>query len=511
MPGAIYAWDCPRHSGWYAEPVGFGLRRIGRGIPTVPWIIALRQEERTIPTYDLIVIGSGPAGEKGAAQAAYFGKRVALVEAQPWLGGAATNTGTLPSKTLRESALYLSGLEQRGLFGVDYSLEGSITVERFMFRKERVVASELGRISRNLERHRIDLICGRAELLDAHSVRARRPDGTEEVLEAGFILIATGSYPHHPPEIPFDGRRVCDSDQILALDHIPPSMAIIGAGVIGSEYACIFAALGVDVTLIDGRPTLLPFLDRQIRDLLRQRMEELGIRMLLGEEPVGADAAGSLVEVRLRSGERVTCDTLLFAAGRRGCSDGLGLERLGIECDRRGHIRVDEHFQTSVAGVYAAGDVVGFPALASTSMEQGRLAVCHAFDLRYKTRLAPILPYGLYTIPEVSCAGATEEGLRERGIDYQVGLAAYEGNARGQIIGDLQGLVKLIFRPADRRLLGVHIIGESATELIHVGTTCMQFEGAIDAFIDAVYNYPTLSEAYKYAAYDGLGRLARGG
>lgn len=457
--------------------------------------------------FDLAVIGSGPAGEKAAAQAGYFGKRVALVERAPRLGGACVHTGTLPSKTLRESALFLSGLRQRGLFGVNYTVEGGITVSRLMYRKERVVERQANLIDRNIERHHIEHLQGDATLADGHTVQVQRPDGTTRRLTADFILIATGSSPSRPATIPFDDHAVCDSDTILELEAIPRSLTVLGAGVIGCEYACTFAALGVEVFLLDARRRLLPFLDGEIASLLTQRMNRLGIQILLGESTKAFVVKPGSVRTHLESGRVLETENLLFASGRHGNTAGLELERLGISTNAAGHIPVNEHYQTVVPSVYAAGDVVGFPGLASTSMEQGRLAVCHAFHLGYKTRLAPILPFGLYTIPEVSMAGKTEEWLRENNVRYAVGRASYGNNPRGQIIGDTEGLVKLIFDPDNGKILGVHLIGENATELVSIGMLGMHFDGTIDCFIQSVFNYPSLAEAYKYAAYDGLSRL----
>jgi NAD(P) transhydrogenase len=456
--------------------------------------------------YDLVVIGSGPAGEKGAAQAAYFGKRVALVERAPRLGGACINTGTIPSKTLRETALYYSGLRQRGLYGVDYSLKEDLTVGHFMYRERLVVENEWRIIRRNLERHGIEVIEGEASLADARTVRVRAADGAERRLRAPVVLVATGSSPHRPPEVPFDDRLVFDSDSILRMQRIPKTMAVVGGGVIGSEYACIFTALGVQVTLVESRERLLPFVDREIAARLEAQLRGLGLRFLFNERVVSVAAGGQGVRLALRGGETLGCDIALFAAGRQSNVEGLGLEAVGVRLGARGLIQVDEHYQTSVPGIYAAGDVIGFPALASTSMEQARVAVVHAFDLHYKERLSPILPLAVYTIPEISLVGLTEEACREQGRPYLVGRAYYEKSPRGQIIGDLAGMLKLVFAPEDRHLLGVHLIGELASELVHVGAHVMAADGTIDAFIQAVYNYPTLADSYKYAAYDGLGQ-----
>lgn len=457
--------------------------------------------------YDLVVIGSGPAGEKGACQAAYFGKRVALVEKQPELGGACANTGTLPSKTLRESALYLSGLRQREIYGLECSVRtGPVSVAELMVHKELVVARERERIRRNLERHRVDIVHGTATLADAHTVRVAGRD-----LRADVILVATGSSPHRPPEIPFEDQDVDDSDEVLTLDRIPRSFVVVGGGVIGCEYASIFAALGTTkVTIVESRDRLLGFLDRELGDALTQALVRLGVEVILGDVVAryGKRADGTGVRVALRSGRVLEADRLLAAAGRMGNTRGLGLEEAGVRLDPRGRIVVNERYQTSVPHIYAAGDVIGWPSLASTSMEQGRVAMCHAFGFEYKQRLAPVFPYGLYTIPEAATVGLTEEEAREKGHDVELGRAHYRDNARGQIVNDPEGLLKLVVDAETRRLLGVHILGERATELVHVGQAVMAHDGTIDYFIDTVFNYPTLGELYKYAAYDVLGRLA---
>ena len=459
-------------------------------------------------SFDLVVIGSGPAGEKGAAQAAYFGKRVAVIERGPDLGGAGVNTGTVPSKTLRESALYFSGLRQRGLYGIDYSLREGLTVQGFMHRKDAVVSAERLKIASNLAAHKIELIAGAAQFEDSHTVNAVDQQGACRSLYGDVILIATGSMPHRPPEIPFDDKTIFDSDSILTMDRIPKSMIVVGGGVIGCEYASIFTAVGVEVILVDGRERLLPFLDAEISERLRTHLVSLGLSILFQERPRSTTRLAAGVQMTLASGKIVEAETALFAAGRRGAVEGLGLERAGLGINQRGNIDVNDQYQTGVSHIYAAGDVIGFPALASTSMEQGRVAMCHAFGFPYKQRLASQLPMGIYTIPEISAVGESEESCKEKNIPYEVGRAKYANNARGQIIGEAAGLLKLIFRPDNKQLLGVQILGESATELIHLGMAVLESGGAIDTFIELVFNFPTLSELYKYAAYDGLGNLA---
>lgn len=457
--------------------------------------------------FDLVVIGSGPAGEKAAAQAAYFGKSVALVEHAP-VGGACINTGTVPSKTLRESALYFSGLKQRGIYGIDYSLREGLTVQDFMRHKDQVVREERKKIENNLAAHHVEFIRGAAAFESVHEVSVRGEKQPERRLHGEVILVATGSRPHRTGEIPYDDQQVFDSDSILAMERIPQSMIVVGGGVIGCEYASIFAALGVRVALADGRDRLLPFLDAEIAQRLRAKLEKLGVQFHFGERVAKTEANSSAVRITLSSGKPLDADTALFAAGRRGNVDELKLEKAGVEVNQRGLIDVNERYETSAAGVYAAGDVIGFPALASTSMEQGRLAVCHAFGFQYKQRLASTMPMGIYTIPEISTVGETEQTCREKQIPFAVGRARYENNARGIIIGDMNGMLKLVFHRDDKKLIGVHIIGENATELVHIGSTAIEMGGTLDTLIELVFNYPTLSEMYKYAAYDGLGNLA---
>lgn len=458
-------------------------------------------------SFDLIVIGCGPAGEKAGAQAAYFGKRVAVIERASAVGGSCINTGTVPSKTLRESALYFSGLKQRGLYGIDYSLKENLTVHDFMHHEREVVEMERQRILKNLELHHIELVRGQASFEDAHTIAVSGAPGTRR-LRGDVILISTGSKPNRPAEIAFDDVHVFDSDTFLQMDRIPQSLAVIGGGVIGCEYASIFMALGVKVTLVDGRDRLLPFLDAEIAERLRVRLAALGMQFWFNERPVKVQATAAGVDLLMKSGKTLQTESALFAAGRRAAVDGLALEKAGLAINDRGYIPVDANYRTSVPHIYAAGDVIGFPALASTSMEQGRVAVCHAFGFQYKQRVASMLPMGIYTIPEISAAGETEESCKEKKIDYCVGRANYANNARGHIIGDTAGMLKLIFARADKKLLGVSIIGEIATELIHIGMTVLDKNLTIDEFIEQVFNYPTLSETYKYAAYDGLGNLS---
>jgi NAD(P) transhydrogenase len=463
--------------------------------------------------FDLLVIGAGPAGEKGAAQAAYFGKKVCLVERAPKPGGNSVNTGGLPSKTLRETALYFSGLRQRGLYGVEYRVKPDITISDFMFRERAVVESAWQLVGDNLANHNVVTVQGHARVIDAHTVEITRFRQTPVRITADVILIATGSHPVRPDNIPFDGETVVDSDTLLTLPSIPGRMVVIGGGVIGCEYAGTFAALGVRVTLVNARERLLMQLDAEVSEALRAEMtRRLGVQVMLNSEvkEIRVDTDGNrIATVVLNDGTEVVADCVLYSIGREGATEDLGLEEAGVRMNARGFILVDDHFRTTVPSIFAAGDVIGFPALASTSMEQARVAMCHAFDLRYKERVHPVLPYGVWTVPEIAMVGETEETARAKEISYEIGKSTFRSNMRGQIIGDLDGFVKLIFRRDDQRLLGCSIVGEGACELIHLAAAVMSFEGTIDYFIQAVFNNPTLSDVYKYAAYDGLQRLAR--
>jgi NAD(P) transhydrogenase len=454
--------------------------------------------------YDLIVIGSGPAGEKGAAQAAYFGKRVALIERAQDVGGAGINTGTIPSKTLREAALYFSGLFQRGLYGIDYSLKENISVADFMHREKIVVDNEHKIIEHNIQRHNITLIHGEAAFKDAHTIHVALPDGEMEI-SGDIILIATGSSPFHPPEIPFDRDLIYDSDTILHMDRIPKTMAVIGGGVIGTEYASIFTALGVKVTLIEPKERLLPFVDSEMIHRLIDQLKSLGLKFALGQKMKAIERHENHVQLTLMDEQLQEFDIALIASGRQSNVQTLGLDQIGVKMGNRGLVITDDKYQTSVPNIYAAGDVIGFPALASTSMEQARVAISHAFGFAYKDRMSAVLPLAVYAIPEISMVGLSEDDCMAKQIPYLVGRAYFENNPRGQIIGDMSGMIKLVFSPSDKKLLGAHIIGEQASELIHVAAHVMISNGTIDAFIQAVYNYPTLSDIYKYAAYDGLG------
>ncbi len=451
--------------------------------------------------FNLIVIGGGPAGICGANTAAIFGKHVALVEKLREIGGAGINTGTVPSKTLRETALALSGWRSRQLYGVDLSLRREATVQDLMRHKEQVVAYDRERREEQLRSNKVETFHGSASFVDPHTVRVA-PD---TLLHGETILIATGSSPVRPPEFPFEHPRVHDSDEILEIGALPKTLAVVGAGVIGAEYACTFAALGVAVHLIDGRDSLLGFLDREISQAIERAMAEGGVRFVWKEKVTRCDAPETGdVTLTLTSGAKLQVSDVLVAAGRQSNTSDLNLAAAGLTPGKRGLLNVDAQGRTEVRHIFAAGDVIGAPALAATSMEQARLAVCVAFDLHGKETAAPIMPTGIYTIPEASMAGETEESLKEKNIPYVVGRARYADNARGQIIGDDHGLLKLIFRPEDMRLLGVHVVGEQATELVHIGLIAMLAGVGASVFNRACFNFPTLGDLYKLATYEAL-------
>jgi NAD(P) transhydrogenase len=458
--------------------------------------------------YDLLVIGSGPAGQKAAIQAAKLRKRVAVVERRSVVGGVCINTGTIPSKTLREAALYLSGYREHAFYGASYAVKQTITMADLLARCQYVIEHENDVIRHQMVRNGIEVIGADASFAEPHTVHLRSLDGHgSRDVTAGAVVIAAGTTPVAPPDVPLDGRHVVDSDGILTLEQVPRTLVVVGAGVIGCEYAAIFATLGVRVTLIDARPQLLPFVDRELVDALEYHLRTNRVLLRLGETVSRLQVTeDGRVWVGMASGKQVIAECALFCAGRRGATESLNLEVVGVTTDRRGQIEVNEHYQTAVPHIYAVGDVIGFPSLASTSMEQGRLAACHAFGVRTTSR-PEYYPYGIYTIPEISMVGKTEEELTSEGVPYEIGKAQYKEIARGQIIGDSTGVLKLIFHFETRKLLGVHIIGDGASELVHVGQAVLAFGGTIDYFVNTVFNYPTLAEAYKVAALDGINRL----
>lgn len=460
--------------------------------------------------FDLVVIGAGPAGEKGAAQAAYFAKRVCLIERAPRPGGAAVNTGTIPSKTLRESALHFTGLRQRGLHALELRVKPGVTIPDFMRRERSVIETEWEIIAQNIERHGITTIQGSARFLDPHTVEVTRYGTEPRVVTAMHFLIATGSVPLAPSGYAVDGEVVVDSDSLLTLQRIPTSMIVVGGGVLGCEFACMFAALGTRVTLVNARSRLISHLDHEASDALRQAMTARLDVAVHGNCEIGElRVSDGRAHVTLTDGITLDADVVLVCTGRAGNASSLGLDRIGIDVDARGFIRVDAQFRTSLPHIAAAGDAIGYPALASAAIEQARVAVCHAFELQYKRRVSEVLPYGVWTIPEVAVVGETEEALLARGIPCETGRASFRLNARSQILGATEGFVKLVFRPEDQLLLGVTIVGEGACELIHVGMTVLAYGGTLDYFIQAGFTYPSLADTYKYAAYDGLQRLQR--
>src|SRR5450631_3589800 len=455
--------------------------------------------------YDLVVIGSGPAGQKSAICAAKMRKKVAIIDRKRTIGGVCVHTGTIPSKTLREAVLYLSGFRQRTFYGRGYVLKDRIAMSDLTFRAQAVMLREVEVIKAQLRRNYVTTFEGDARFLDPHTVEVKSDDGSQ-LLRGQHVMIACGTRPAHSADIPIDGKRIFDSDQVHCLEEVPRDLVVVGAGIIGLEYASMFAALGVKVTLLDQRPVLLDFVDREIVESLCFQLRQLGTVFRLGEKvvSVGLDEARDRVFAQLESGKNVHGQALMYAVGRRANSDQLNLEAIGLQPDERGKLIVDEHFQTAMPYVYAAGDVIGFPALASTSMEQGRLASCHIFGVA-AAMPANLVPYGVYTIPEISMVGATEEQLTREKIPYEVGIARYAELAKGQMLGDDQGFLKLIFDPTSLKLLGVHIIGDRAAEIVHIGQVVLAMGGTIEYFRDAVFNYPTLAEAFKVAALE-IGR-----
>ena len=456
--------------------------------------------------HDLVVIGSGPAGQKAAIAAAKLGKKVAVVDRKEMVGGVCLHTGTIPSKTLREAILYLSGFRERSFYGKDYAVSREITVADLAFRVQKVMAKEMEVVRAQLARNHITTIHGKAQFTDPHTVEVDTAEGAVP-LTGDHVLIACGTRPAHNPTVPLDGERIIDSDQLLQGKTLPRELIVVGAGVIGLEYASMVTALNIKVTVVEARPSILEFVDTEMIEALMYFMRQRGATFRLGEKvvSVGIDEKNR-VAARLESGKTVHGDALLYTVGRQTNADLLNLAAAGLAADERGRIAVNPHFQTAVPHIYAAGDVIGFPALASTSMEQGRLASCHMFGTFCESRPEAI-PYGIYTIPEISMVGRTEQELTQAKVPYEIGLARFEETAKGQMLGVDAGLLKLLFDPQSRKLLGVHIFGEQATEIVHIGQAVLGFGGTIDYFRDSVFNYPTMAEAYKVAGLDGLNRL----
>ena len=457
--------------------------------------------------YDLVVIGSGPGGQKAAIAAAKLGKSVAVIEHDRMLGGVCTNTGTIPSKTLREAVVYLTGMTQRELYGAGYRVKENITPADLLARTKHVIGKEQDVVRSQLIRNRIELYTGHGRFVDEHILLIEDQHRAERVAVSGrCIVIATGTKPARPAGVEFDEERVLDSDGILDLKFIPASMVVVGAGVIGIEYASIFAALGTKVTVVEKRDAMLEFCDPEIVEALQFHLRDYAVTFRFGEEVTAVDIGASGTVTTLVSGKAIPAETVMYSAGRQGQTDHLDLANAGLEADGRGRIPVDDHFQTAVDHIYAVGDVIGFPALAATSMEQGRLAAYHAFG-EPTASMTELQPIGIYSIPEVSYAGATEVELTKDSIAYEVGVSRYRELARGQIAGDSYGMLKLLVSTDDLRLLGVHIFGTNATELVHIGQAVMGCGGTIEYLVDAVFNYPTFAEAYKVAALDVMNKI----
>ena len=457
--------------------------------------------------YDLLVIGCGPAGQRAAVQASKLRLRAAIIDSREVVGGVCVNTGTIPSKSFKEAVLFLSGFRQRGVYGSSYRVKSEIKMADLTFRCNRIMQAEIDVIRAQLTRNHIEILNGHAEFIDNHTVEVTSISGGTFTKTANKFVIATGAVPHRPDNIQFNGTSIYDSDDILKMKELPREMTVVGGGVIGTEYASMFAALGVHVTIVDARKRLLGFIDEEVIECLQYQMRSMGVTLRLGEEVKSCAARDDgQVVTQLKSGKVLVADVVLFSAGRRSATTHLGLERLGITTDERGKLSVDEKYQTNLENIYAAGDVIGFPALASTSAAQGRMAACNAFGIEDKVEELP-LPYGIYSIPEISYVGRNEQELTQDEIPYETGLARYREIARGHILGDENGLLKVLFHRKTGQVLGVHIIGEYATELVHIGQAVMALKGGLNYFRDAVFNYPTLAECYKVAALDGYNKI----
>jgi NAD(P) transhydrogenase len=456
---------------------------------------------------DLLVIGSGPGGQKAAIAAAKLGKRVCVIERRNMVGGVCVNTGTIPSKTLREAVIYLTGMSMRELYGASYRVKQDITVQDLLARTQHVIGREIEVVRAQLFRNHVELVAGSARFLGPHTVAVDGADrGARAIITADKIVVATGTKPARPSQVAFDGTRVLDSDGILELDKVPDSMVVVGAGVIGIEYASMFAALGTRVTVVEKRPRMLEFCDPEIVESLKFHLRDHAVSFRFGEEVAAVETSGTGTVTTLVSGKRIAADTVMYSAGRQGVTDELDLDQAGLEADSRGRLSVDERYRTKVEHIYAVGDVIGFPALAATSMDQGRLAASHAFN-EPANELRGLQPIGIYSIPEISYCGHTEAELTADSIPYEVGISRYRELARGQIVGDPYGMLKLLVHTDDRSVLGVHVFGTAATELVHIGQAVMGCGGTVDYLVDTVFNYPTLSEAYKVAALDVANKL----
>jgi NAD(P) transhydrogenase len=459
-------------------------------------------------TYDLIVIGSGPAGQRAAIQGAKLGKKVALIEKREVVGGACINTGTIPSKSMREAVLHLSGYLYQSVYGMNYRVKDKITVADLSFRVQQVIKTEIDVTMAQLSRNGIEMLTGTASFLDPTHIRVSNSRGQSDY-EAGIFVIATGTRPAESPLVPLNNRTILNSDQIFSLPTIPKTLMVVGGGVIGVEYTSMFAALGVRVILIEKQTQLLPFADSEVVEALCYHLRDNRVTLRLNEEVESVEeTADGTVVANLKSKKRISGDALLYAVGRQGNVDDLNLSAAGLEADNRGRIPVDGEYRTKQPHILAVGDVIGFPSLASVSMEQGRIAVSHALGVMVHSDPSNY-PYGIYTIPEISFVGKTEEQLTDEDVPYEVGVAYYREIARGQIRGDTTGRLKLIFHRETRAILGVHIIGEGASEILHIGQAVLILKGTMDYFINTVFNYPTLAECYKAAAFNGLNKVAR--
>jgi NAD(P) transhydrogenase len=458
--------------------------------------------------YDLVVIGSGPAGQRAAIQGAKVGKRVALIEKREVVGGACVNTGTIPSKTMREAVMHLSGYRYQGIYGMNYRVKEKITMADLSFRIQHVMKTEIDVTQAQLSRNEVDMLFGSASFLDNSHIRVVNSNGQSDY-EASVIVIATGTKPSSSPTVPVNGRTIINSDQLLSMENIPKTLIVVGGGVIGVEYASMFAALGVRVILIEKQARLLGFADSEIVEALCYHLRDSRVTLRLNEEVESVEETDDgCVIANLKSKKRISGDMLLYSIGRQGNVEELDLAAAGLKADERGRIAVDDQYRTTQPNILAVGDVIGFPSLASVSMEQGRIAAGQAFGVSLQTQPA-YYPYGIYTIPEISFVGKTEEQLTDEDVPYEVGLAYYREIARGQIRGDTTGRLKLIFHRDTKDLLGVHIIGEGASELVHIGQAVLTFGGTIEYFVNTVFNYPTLAECYKAAAFNGLNKLSR--
>jgi NAD(P) transhydrogenase len=456
--------------------------------------------------FDVLVLGSGPSGQKAAIAASKLGRKVGVIDRRSMIGGVCINTGTIPSKTLREAVLYLTGLSQRDMYGQSYRVKDEVTVEDLSARTQHVISRQIDVIRSQLARNRVAVINGTGRFADPHTISVDDGTGRESKVSAEKIIIAAGTRPARPESVDFDDKTIVDSDGVLNLERVPRSMVVVGAGVIGIEYASMFAALGTKVTVVERRNRMLEFVDLEIIEALKYHLRDLSVTFRFGEEVASVERHERGAIATLVSGKRIAADTVMYSAGRQGLAEELSLDAAGLSGDNRGRIKVNEHFVTEVPHIYAVGDVIGFPALASTSMEQGRLAAYHACEEPVHA-MHELQPIGVYTIPEISFVGRTEDDLTDQLIPFEVGISRYRELARGQITGDSHGMLKLLVAPGDRTLLGVHVFGTGATELVHIGQAVMGCGGTIDYLVDAVFNYPTLAESYKVAALDAMNKI----